>query len=136
METSVRAPADATGSAARYYDWSWKRYQNRIIRLTLVLMIITALAVAAAFWLGLRVRDMESVQASDARTIQNLEQDVTTLQGRLGVQREKLQTQQATNQCLDRALQRLNEGIRKVMALDLSPNAYLARYKIPGCDKR
>ena len=136
METSVRAPAETTGSAARYYDWSWKRYQNRIIRLTLVLMIITALAMASAFWLGLRVREMESVQASDALTIQNLEQDVTTLQGRLGVQREKLQTQQATSECLGRALQRMNGGIRKVMALDLSPNAYLARYKIPSCDKR
>lgn len=128
MQSTLPGNAPTEGPADRYYEWSWKRYQQRILRLTLALVLIAAVATIVIAMLGLRIRDLEATHDDDISRIGNLERRVELL-----YQRPTNDGTQKTERCLNNAIQHLNDGLRRMLSQDLTPRAYLARYKIPRC---
>ena len=130
-QAEQEAPAD------RYYEWSWKRYQQRILRLTLALVLFAALALVVVALLGLRIRDLEATRAADLDRVQALERQVQAFEDRPQVEAPADAPSPelvARQRCLDDAIQRMNEGLRRVMNRQITAAQYLARYKFPGCN--
>ncbi|MDQ3940702.1 MAG: hypothetical protein M3238_05040 [Actinomycetota bacterium] len=121
--------------AERYYEWSWKRYQQRVLRLTMALVVLMAIAITVVVLMGLRIRDLEANFADESARVSSLESRIDDLGDRESIRPSNVTTQQdlQRQRCLDNAIQRLNEGLRRVMALDIPPRQFLARYRIPRC---
>ena len=128
VQSTIPGNAQKNDPADRYYEWSWKRYQQRILRLTLALVLLVALATIVIAMLSLRIRDLETTHANDISRIGDLERRVEVL-----YQRPTNDGTQKTELCLNNAIQHLNDGLRRMLSQDLTPRAYLARYKIPRC---
>ena len=136
MQSTLDGVAEHEDPADRYYEWSWKRYQQRILRLTLALVLFAALALIVIALMGLRSRDLEATRASDLDRVRALEQEVQALD-----QRPQVKTTAAApnpeliarQRCLDNSIQRMNEGLRRVMNRQITAAQYLAQYKFPRC---
>ena len=138
MQSTLDGISEKADPADRYYEWSWKRYQQRILRLTLALVLFAALALVVIALLGLRIRDLEATRAADLDRVGALERQVQVLNERPATKTTARVAPSpallARQRCLENTIQRMNQGLRLVMHRRITAAQYLDTYKFPPCN--
>jgi cell division protein YceG involved in septum cleavage len=130
----------ATSEPSReFYDWSFKRYQQKMRRAIafLVGLVVLALIAVGALAFAITAEHEEIITSQAAEHTHETEEEILALRDQI----QDLQTQNVNAMeqlrtlvlCINRRTGRLDAGVKRLLTSDISANRFLAEFRLPRC---
>jgi hypothetical protein len=125
--------------SSEFYDWSFKRYQQKMRRAIVFLVGLVALALVAvgalAFAITAEHEDIIASQAAE-HTLET-EEEILALRGQiqdLQAQNERTMEQlRSLILCINRKTDQLDAGVKRLVGDDISTNRFLTDFRLSRC---
>jgi hypothetical protein len=122
-----------------FYDWSFKRYQQKMRRAIafLVGLVLLALAAVGALAYAITAEHEEIIAGQAAEHNHETEEEILAL--RNDIQDLQAQNARAMDQlramvsCINRKADRLDEGVKRLISDDISPARFLNGFRLRRC---
>ena len=122
-----------------FYDWSFKRYQQKMRRAIafLVGLVLLALAAVGALAFAITAEHEDIIASQAAEHAHETEEEILALRDQI----EDLQAQNVGTMdqlrslvlCINRKTDQLDAGVKKLASDDISPNRFLATFRLRRC---
>ena len=122
-----------------FYDWSFKRYQQKMRRTIafLVGLVLFALAAVGALAFAITAEHEDIISSQAAGHTHETEEEILALRDQI----EDLQAQnlRATDQirslvlCINRKTDQLDAGVKRLVGDDISTNRFLTVFRLRRC---
>lgn len=129
-----------TEPSREFYDWSFKRYQQKMRRAIafLVGLVVLALVAVGALAFAITAEHEEIITSQAAEHNHETEEEMLALRNQI----QDLQTQNANAMeqlrtlvlCINRRTGRLDAGVKRLITSDISTKRFLAEFRLPGCN--
>jgi predicted PurR-regulated permease PerM len=131
----------ATSEPSReFYDWSYKRYQQKMRRAIafLVGLVVLALVAVGALAFAITAEHQEILGSQAAEHTHETEEEILALRDQI----QDLQTQNVKSMeqlrtrvlCINRKTNHLDAGVKRLISSDISTNRFLNEFRLPGCN--
>jgi cell division protein FtsI/penicillin-binding protein 2 len=133
---AVQATSEPSGE---FYDWSFKRYQQKMRRAIVLLvgLVVLSLVAVAALAFAITAEHEEIISSQAAEHTHETEEEILAL--RAQIQDMQTQNVNATEQlrnlvlCIDRKTGRLDAGVKRLLSSDISANRFINNFQLPRC---
>jgi cell division protein YceG involved in septum cleavage len=131
---------EATSEPSReFYDWSFKRYQQKMRRAIafLVGLVVIAVVAVGALAFAITAEHEEIIAGQAAQHTHESEEEILALRDQ--VQDLRAQSVKSMNQlktlvlCINRRTGQLDAGVKRLLSSDISTNRFLADFRLPRC---
>jgi hypothetical protein len=129
-----------TEPSREFYDWSFKRYQQKMRRaiVFLVGLVVLALVAVGALAFAITAEHEEIITSQAAEHNHETEEEMLALRNQI----QDLQTQNAKAMeqlrtlvlCINRKTNQLDAGVKRLLSSDISTNRFLNDFRLPGCN--
>jgi methyl-accepting chemotaxis protein len=133
---AVQATSEPAGE---FYDWSFKRYQQKMRRaiVFLVGLVVLSLVAVAALAFAITAEHEEIISSQAADHTHETEEEILALRDQI----QDMQTQNVNAMeqlrnlvlCIDRKTGRLDAGVKRLLSSDISTNRFLNNFQLPRC---
>jgi hypothetical protein len=133
---AVQATSEPSGE---FYDWSFKRYQQKMRRAIVLLvgLVVLSLVAVAALAFAITAEHEEIISSQAAEHTHETEEEILALRDQI----QDMQTQNVNAMeqlrnlvlCIDRKTGRLDAGVKRLLSSDISANRFINDFQLPRC---
>jgi hypothetical protein len=133
---AVQATTEPSGE---FYDWSFKRYQQKMRRAIafLVGLVVLALVAVGALAFAITAEHEDIIASQAAEHTHETQEEILALRDQI----QDLQAQNVTAMeqlrtlvlCINRRTGRLDAGVKRLLSSEISTNRFLTGFRLPRC---
>jgi methyl-accepting chemotaxis protein len=122
-----------------FYDWSFKRYQQKMRRAIafLVGLVLLALAAVGALAFAITAEHEDIIASQAAEHTHETEEEILALRDQIeDLQAQNVRTMDQLRSlvlCINRKTDQLDAGVKKLVGDDISTNRFLTAFRLRRC---
>jgi methyl-accepting chemotaxis protein len=125
--------------SAEFYDWSFKRYQQKMRRAIafLVGLVVLALVAVGALAFAITAEHEEIITSQAAEHTHETEEEILALRDQIqDLQAQNVNTMEQLRTlvlCINRKTDQLDAGVKRLLSSDISANRFLRDFRLSRC---
>jgi methyl-accepting chemotaxis protein len=122
-----------------FYDWSFKRYQQKMRRAIafLVGLVLLSLAAVGALAFAITAEHEDIIASQAAEHTHETEEEIIALRDQIDdLQAQNMRTMEQLRSlvlCINRKTDRLDAGVKSLLRDDISTNRFLTTFRLQRC---
>jgi methyl-accepting chemotaxis protein len=122
-----------------FYDWSFKRYQQKMRRVIafLVGLVLLALAAVGALAFAITAEHEDIIASQAAEHTHETEEEILALRDQIvDLQAQNVRTMDQLRSlvlCINRKTDQLDAGVKRLLSDDISTNRFLTAFRLRRC---
>jgi methyl-accepting chemotaxis protein len=125
--------------SGEFYDWSFKRYQQKMRRVIafLVGLVLLALAAVGALAFAITAEHEDIIASQAAEHSHETEEEILALRDQIeDLQAQNVRTMDQLRSlvlCINRKTDQLDAGVKRLLSDDISTNRFLTAFRLRRC---